>query len=307
MYDNLYDTIIIGGGPAGLTAALYCARSSIKTLIIEGEGYGGQIASSPRVENYPGYKVISGNELTAQLFDQAMEFGAETEYATVEKIVKQDNIFVVTADGTDYATKTVIIATGVKKRKLGLPNEEDLNGEGVSYCATCDGAFYKGSDVAVVGGGSTALTDVIFLAKYCRKVYLVHRRSEFRGEVRLVKLLQELPNVEFVLDSTVDSLIGESSLEAIEVKNVRDGAIRRLDVKGVFVAVGQVADNGIFKDIIKLDDSGYVIAGEDCLTSQPGIFVAGDCRTKSVRQLTTATSDGTVAAISACEYVSSFI
>lgn len=303
MYDKMYDTIIIGGGPAGLTAALYCARASAKTLVFEGEGYGGQIAASPRVENYPGFKAVSGNELTSYLYDQALEFGAETEYAAVEKVEATEEGFVVTADGNNYMAKTVIIATGVKKRKLGLDNEEDLIGEGVSYCATCDGAFFKNMDVAVVGGGSTALTDAVFLAKYCRKVYLVHRRNEFRGEIRLVESLKKLSNVEFVLSCVPHKLVGTNSLEALEVKSTEDESIRRLDVRGVFVAVGQIPDNEIFKDLIELDQNGYIVAGEDCKTSRPGIYAAGDCRAKTVRQLTTATADGTVAAVNACEFI----
>lgn len=307
MYETVYDTIIIGGGPAGLTAALYCSRAGLRTMLFEGEGYGGQIAASPRVENYPGYKVISGNDLISHLYDQAMEFGTETEYAQVEAIRKENAFFVVTADGTEYVAKTVILATGVKNRRLGLANEEDLLGCGISYCATCDGAFFKDLDVAVAGGGSTALTDAIFLAKYCRKVYLIHRRSEFRGEIRLVKILSELPNVEFVLDSTVEELVGDTALKAVVVKNKNDGQLTRIDVSGLFVAIGQIANNEKFKDLIALDESGYIIAGEDCRTSVSGIFAAGDCRQKSIRQLTTATSDGTIAAVNACEFIGSSI
>ena len=303
MYEKLYDTIIIGGGPAGLTAALYCSRAGLKTLLFEGEGYGGQIASSPRVENYPGYKVISGNDLTSHLYDQAMEFGTESEYAVVDSIRKEDSVFIVSAEETEYAAKTVILATGVKNRRLGLDKEEDLLGSGISYCATCDGAFYKNLDVAVVGGGSTALTYAVFLAKYCRKVYLVHRRNEFRGEVRLVKILEDLPNVEFILDSTVEELVGDTTLEAIVVKNKNDGQFTRIDVSGLFVAIGQIANNDKFKDLIALDENGYIIAGEDCRTSVNGIFAAGDCRQKSIRQLTTATADGTIAAVNAIEYI----
>lgn len=303
MYDKVYDTIIIGGGPAGLTAALYCSRADAKTLLFEGEGYGGQIAASPRVENYPGFKAVSGNELTSYLYDQALEFGTETEYATVEKVEASGDLFAVTADGNQYMAKTVIIATGVKKRKLGLDGEDDLIGEGISYCATCDGAFFKNLDVAVVGGGSTALTDAVFLAKYCRKVYLVHRRNEFRGEIRLVEALKKLPNVEFVLSCVPHKLVAENGLEALEVKNTVDDSIKALNVSGIFVAVGQIPDNEIFKGLIDLDESGYILAGEDCKTSKPGIFAAGDCRAKTVRQLTTATADGTVAAVNACEYI----
>lgn len=303
MSDKMYDTIIIGGGPAGLTAALYCARASARTLLFEGEGYGGQIAASPRVENYPGFKAVSGNDLTSYLYDQALEFGAETEYAAVEKVERVQGGFAVTADGNTYTTKTIIIATGVKKRKLGLDNEDDLIGEGVSYCATCDGAFFKNTDVAVVGGGSTALTDAVFLAKYCRKVYLVHRRNEFRGEIRLVEALKKLDNVEFILNYVPYKLVGTDSLKSFEVRNTIDGSIKNLDVRGVFVAVGQIPDNEIFKDLIELDENGYIAAGEDCKTSVPGIYAAGDCRTKTVRQLTTATADGTVAAVNACEFI----
>ena len=266
--------------------------------------YGGQITVSPKVENYPGIASVSGAEFSMNLLDQAMNLGAETELEQVKGIRQEDGIKIIETGGKEYPCRTVIIATGVTHRHLGLEKEEKLLGAGVSYCATCDGAFFKGKDVAVIGGGNTALQDADFLSNYCNKVYLVHRRDEFRGEAGLVEPLKKKENVEFVLSAVVKDIVGENVVEGLILNNKKTDEDFQLSVSGVFVAIGQVPKNEVFADAVKLDDFGFVLAGEDCLTSAPGIFAAGDCRTKEVRQLTTAAADGAVAALAACSYIS---
>lgn len=300
----MYDIGIIGGGTAGMTAAVYGQRAGKRTVIIEGMNYGGQITVSPKVENYPGIASVSGAEFSMNLLDQAMNLGAETELEQVKGIRQEDGIKIIEAGEKEYPCRTVIIATGVTHRHLGLEKEEKLLGAGVSYCATCDGAFFKGRDVAVIGGGNTALQDADFLSNYCNKVYLVHRRDEFRGEAGLVEPLKKKENVEFVLNAVVKDIVGENVVEGLILNNKKTGEDFQITVSGVFVAIGQVPENEAFADAVKLDDSGFVLAGEDCLTSAPGIFAAGDCRTKEVRQLTTAAADGAVAALAACSYIS---
>ncbi len=300
----MYDIGIIGGGTAGMTAAVYGQRAGKRTVIIEGMNYGGQITVSPKVENYPGIASVSGAEFSMNLLDQAMNLGAETELEQVTGIREENGIKVIETEGKEYSCRTVIIATGVTHRHLGLEKEEKFLGAGVSYCATCDGAFFKGKDVAVIGGGNTALQDADFLSNYCNKVYLVHRRDEFRGEAGLVEPLKRKENVEFVLSTVVKDIVGEQVVEGLILNNKKTGEDFRIPVSGVFVAIGQVPKNEMFTDVIKLDDSGFVLAGEDCVTSAPGVFAAGDCRTKEVRQLTTAAADGAVAALAACGYIS---
>ena len=299
----MYDIGIIGGGTAGMTAAIYGQRAGKRTVIIEGGTFGGQITSSPNVENYPGIASVSGSAFSMNLLDQAMKLGAEAEVERVTGIRDEGAVKVIETTGKEYPCRSVIIATGVTHRHLGVPGEERLTGSGVSYCATCDGAFFRGRDVAVIGGGSTALQDAEFLSNYCRKVYLVHRRDEFRGEESIVKRLRQKENIEFVLSATVKEIVGDSAVEGVSLNNKRTGEEFRLDVAGVFVAVGQIPQNELFADVVKLDGSGFILAAEDCVTSHPGIFAAGDCRTKEVRQLTTAAADGAVAALAACKYV----
>ncbi len=299
----MQDIIIIGAGTAGLSAAIYGLRAGKTVLILEEKNYGGQIINTPEVENYPGIKNISGFEFATNLYEQAVNLGAKVVYQKAEKIInKSDFKIVVTSEG-EYECASVIIATGAKNRPLGLPKEKEFIGAGVSYCATCDGAFFRGKDVAVVGGGNTALEDASFLSNYCNKVYIIHRRNEFRGEDKLVDRLSSRDNVEFVMDSRVVSLEGESKLEAIQVENIKTGEFKTLEVSGIFVAIGQMPANEAFADLIDLDDLGYVCATEDCKTKVSGIFTAGDCRTKAVRQLTTAAADGAVAGLCASEYV----
>lgn len=301
--ENIYDIGIIGGGTAGMTAAIYGQRAGKKTIIIESSTFGGQITSSPNVENYPGIASVSGSEFSMNLLDQAVKLGAETAMEQVTGISDDGGVKVIGTAGKDYRCRSVILATGVTHRHLGVPNEERLTGAGVSYCATCDGAFFRGRDVAVVGGGSTALQDAEFLSDYCRKVYVIHRRDEFRGEDAIVRRLEEKQNVEFILSATVREIIGDTTVERLILNSKKTRKEFKLEVSGVFIAVGYIPNNGMFSDVVKLDENGFIAAGEDCLTSHPGIFAAGDCRTKEVRQLTTAAADGAVAALAACKYI----
>lgn len=298
----MYDIAIIGAGPAGMTAAIYARRANKTVLIIEAKTYGGQIVNALDIENYPTAEHISGFDFATKMYEQVKKMDAEVVFTTAKKInnlgvVKE----IVTDDGT-YTAKTVIIATGLENRPLGL-GEEKMIGRGISYCATCDGAFYKGKTVAVAGGGNTALSDVLVLADLAEKVYLIHRRTEFRGEAKLVEQVKNRANVELVLDSEVEKLEGEKRLEAVEVKNKND-EVRRILVDGLFVAVGQMPKNENFADVIEVDEAGYILADESCETNVAGIFVAGDNRKKEVRQLVTATSDGAVAALKAVQYLS---
>ena len=299
----MYDIGIIGGGTAGLTAAIYGQRAGKKTVVLEHMNYGGQIVSSHKVENYPAIASISGAEYSMNLLNQAMNLGAEAAMEEVTGIRDEDGYKVIETNGKEYECKTVIIATGVTHRHMGMEKEIKLTGAGVSYCATCDGAFFRGKDVAVVGGGNTALQDADFLSNYCNKVYLVHRRDEFRGDNSLVETLKTRENVEFVLSATVNDINGENFVEGLNLHNKKTDEDFDIAVSGVFVAIGQIPQNQLFADTVKLDDYGFILATEDCLTSHPGIFVAGDCRTKEVRQLTTAAADGAVAALAACKYI----
>ncbi len=301
----MHDIVIVGAGVAGLSAAIYGLRAGKSVLLFEEKTYGGQIINTPEIENYPGIKKVSGFEFATNLYEQATELGAEVKYEKVLGVIDNSDKKIVKTDSGEYETKAVILATGAKNRPLGIDREQELIGAGVSYCATCDGAFFRGKDVAVVGGGNTALEDAQFLSNYCNKVYVIHRRDSFRGETKHVDVLKSKPNVEFVLDSNVTKLIGEERLEAIEVSNKKTGDKQEISVAGVFVAIGQMPDNEAFDELVATDDYGYIEAGEDCKTGTEGIYVAGDCRTKTVRQLTTAAADGAVAALAACEYLQS--
>ena len=302
----MYDIVIVGAGPAGLTAAIYASRARKSVVVIEKESFGGQIILSPGVENYPGVVgSISGADLASNLLDKAMEFGAVTEFDNVVSIEKTENGFVCHGEYGDYEGKALILATGAHHKKLGIDGEEKLTGRGVSYCAVCDGAFFKEKTTCVIGGGSTALADALLLSELCEKVYLIHRRDEFRGEAHVVERLREKENVEFVLSSSPTAFIGEDSLTAVRVKDLVSEDEKLITCNGAFVAVGQAPDMDIFKNLIELNNGGYAKSGESCVTVTPGVFVAGDCREKSIRQLTTAVSDGTVAALAACDYVDS--
>lgn len=301
----MYDIIIVGGGPAGLTAALYALRAGKTALIIEKSAFGGQITWSPKVENFPTIESISGTELADRLMEQAMNQGAEMELDEVTEIVLDGDVKrVKTEFGGEFEAKAIIIATGAKPRMLGIEREAELVGSGVCFCAVCDGAFYKNHPVAVNGGGNSALQDAMLLSDTCSKVYLIHRRDAFRGEAKLVEALREKDNVEFVLNSSITALHGEGELCGITVTD-NEGAQREIAVDGLFVAIGHAPDNGIFAHLMELDEGGYAASGEECKTKTPGVFVAGDCRRKSVRQLTTAVADGSSAALAACNYIDS--
>lgn len=298
----MVDIIVIGAGTAGLTAAVYGLRAGKSVMVFEEKMYGGQIVNTPSVENFPGFKNISGFEFAGKLYEQATGLGMEYRNERVIEIkVSDGNIKTVVTEKGVYECKAVIIATGAKNRHLGLDKEEEFTGRGVSYCATCDGAFFRGKEVAVAGGGNTAIEDALFLSNYCSRVYVIHRREEFRGDKKGVDRLADKDNVEFVLNSTVEEILGENGLEGVRVKNRAENTEKVISVSGLFIAVGQVPDNDRFKNVAKLDEKGYIIAGEDCRTGTDGIFAAGDCRTKSVRQLVTASSDGAVAGLAAAE------
>ncbi len=300
----MYDIIVVGAGPAGLTAALYARRADKSVLVIEKETFGGQITYSPRVENYPGFSVMSGNEFAEKLIDQVTDQGAEIELDTVTAIEGKAGDFTVHGESDDYKAKAVIIAAGSKHRQLGLPKENELIGEGVSYCAVCDGAFYREKTVAVIGGGNTALQEAIALSEGCSHVYVVQNLDFLTGEERLQKDIEQKDNITVILGRVVKELLGEGSMTGIVIAD-NDGNEETLELDGIFVAIGQKPENEPFKNVLDLDEWGYIVSGEDCLPAgaTQGIFVAGDCRTKKIRQVTTATGDGAVAALAACRFV----
>jgi len=304
----MYDIIIIGAGTAGLTAAIYGRRSGKNVLVIEKLSYGGQIINTPEIENYPGIQKISGFEFATALNKQAKDLGAEIVSGDVTGVSANgpDNAsFTVETGKAKYEGSKVIIATGSKNRPLGLEHEKEWIGKGISYCATCDGMFFRGKTVAVAGGGNTALEDAAFLSNYCEKVYLIHRRNELRGEQKLQDNLREKENVEFVLNVAIDGIDGQDRLSSINVSDKETGEKRNIPIDGLFIAIGQMPQNEVFVPLVELDDKGYIIAGEDCKTKTPGVFVAGDNRVKEVRQLVTAASDGAAAATEAVKYLNS--
>ena len=298
----MYDIIIIGAGPAGLTAAIYAKRASKKVLVLEAKNYGGQIINTIDIENYPTEEHISGFDFATRLYNQAKNLNAEIIFEKVVNINDLGKEKEVETTKNTYKTKTVIIATGRENRKLGIEREDELVGKGVSYCATCDGAFYKEKSVAVVGGGNTALEDALYLSDIVNRVYLIHRRDEFRGDATTVNHLKEKENVEIIYNSKVTKLNASDQLESIEVIN-KDGSKRNIEVACLFIAIGQIPENQNFSKLININDEGYIIANENCHTNIDGIFVAGDNRVKEVRQLVTATSDGAVAATEAIKYI----
>ncbi len=297
----MYDILIVGGGVAGLTAAVYARRAGRTALVLEGVGLGGQIAASHLVENYPGLASVSGGELSDALAAQAEALGAEVKYGQITGAEKTAQGFCLTAGKQKYEGHALILCTGAKHRKLGLDREDDYVGRGVSYCATCDGAFFREKAVAVVGGGDSALQSALFLSQLCSSVTLIHRRAEFRAQRAYVDAAQARENIHFLLNAQVTALQGEARLTAVTVKE--GDQEHTLAVDGLFIEVGQSPDNGPFAALAELDEGGYFAAGEDCLTQTPGVFVAGDCRAKTLRQLTTATADGSVAATAACRWL----
>ena len=305
--DIMYDIVVVGAGTAGLSAAIYGVRAGKSVLVLEGASYGGQIINTPEIENYPAIKKTSGFEFATDLFNQAKDLGAEVKYEKVTGISLEGNIKKVKTDKEEYDAKSVILATGAKNRPLGLPNEKKLVGSGVSYCATCDGMFYRGKVVAVNGGGNTAIEDATFLANVASKVYVIHRRDEFRAEEAVVAALKKKDNVEFILNSNIVEIKEESfAVSGVVVEDKNTHEKREIAVDGLFVAIGQVPDNTAFAQVVELDKAGYIVAGEDCKTMTEGIFAAGDGRTKEVRQLVTAAGDGAVAGIAAAKYCESF-
>lgn len=300
----MYDVIIIGGGPAGLTAALYLERALKEVLVLETSSPGGQILTTDKIDNYPGLPGVSGYEYSHALYKQAKDMGAEFAFERAIEINDKGKTKEVKTEKNTYKAKAVIIATGADNRKLGLPNEEKLVGKGISYCATCDGAFYKKKIVAVNGGGNTALEEAIYLSKLATKVYLIYRQGEFtKAEKKLIKQVEKTENIEVIFNTIVTKLNEKNNkLTSIEITTKGEDP-KDLEVSGLFVAVGHVPENENFAKLITTDEAGYIIATEDCLTNVPGIFAAGDNRVKEVRQLTTATADGTVAATNAIKYL----
>ena len=302
----MYDIVVVGGGPAGMTAALYALRNGKSVVVIEKEGFGGQITHSPKVENYPGYTSLSGNELADHMMAQIMEQGADIEIATVCGIAPREGGWSVqTDDGTAFEGKSVIIATGVKHRMLGLPGEDELVGEGISFCAVCDGDFYTGREVIMVGGGNSALQEAILLSDKCAKVTIVQDLPFLTGEKRLQEVLAGRDNVSVIVGQKVEEILTNEngSFKGIRIVSKESGESREVLADGMFVAIGLIPENKPFEALADLNAYGYFDSGEDCATKTPGIFVAGDCRSKAIRQVTTACADGAVAALSACRYI----
>ena len=302
------DIIIIGAGPAGMTAALYALRADKSVLLLEKENFGGQITFSPRLENYPTIMEISGSEFANLLLEQVIAHGAEIELAEATEIKDMGDYKTVCTEYGDFDGKTVIIATGSKHRHLGLEGEEELIGSGISFCAVCDGSFFADKCVAVIGGGNTALQEAVMLSDICKKVTVIQNLSFMTGEKRLLSILESKPNVEMIFNTVVSGLESSNGeLCAINIKNTESNEERRFELDGMFVAIGQAPENEAFRSISALNEYGYIIADESCLTDTAGLFVAGDCRTKRVRQVTTASADGAIAALAACRYIDGLI
>lgn len=299
----MIDIIIIGAGTAGMTAALYALRNGKSVLILERSGIGGQIANSPRVENFPSIKSISGSEFSENLFNQITDLGVQFEFENVVKIDKFNNYFNVITESNEFMCKSVIIAVGVNHRCINLPREQELTGKGISYCAVCDGPFYQGETVALVGNGNTAMQYAILLSNYCKKVYLCNLFDYFCGDNALEKTLKNKDNVEIINNVCLKEFVGENELQSLVFENTNSNEKLNLAVKGAFIAIGQVPNNKQFGNLVDLDNEGYIIADESCRTKTEGLFVAGDCRTKKTHQLTTAVADGAVASLNACEYI----
>ena len=301
----MYDIIVVGGGPAGMTAALYARRNGKTVLVIEKTGFGGQITHSPRVENYPGTLSMSGNEFADKTLDQILSQGAEIEFEKVISVLPQDGHWIVsTEEGSSFESRTVILASGVKHRMLGLEGENELVGEGISFCAVCDGDFYSGKTVCVAGGGNSALQEAILLADKCHEVIMLQDLAFFTGEETLQKVLFSRSNVRsFTGVKITDLLVENGELKGVRILKNETGSSETIPCDGLFVAIGLIPENDAFADLADLNSYGYFDSDENCLTKTPGIFVAGDCRSKNVRQLTTAVADGATAALAACRYI----
>ena len=299
----MYDIVIVGAGPAGLTAALYARRMGKTVLVLEKSTFGGQITFSPKVENYPGTMQMSGNEFADRLVEQVLAQGADIEMETVTAVEDRGTVKLVITEEGSHECRSVIIAAGVRHRQLGLPRENEFVGAGISYCAVCDGAFYKGQHVAVIGGGNSALQEAILLAETCSKVIIVQNLPFLTGEQSLQDVLATRKNIEVILGTVVTGLTGESELTGLELRKEESGETSTLSVDGMFVAIGLEPVNEAFRDVAALDERGYLDTDEACVTNTPGVFVAGDCRRKGVRQITTAIADGATAALAACRYL----
>ncbi|MBQ4062432.1 MAG: thioredoxin-disulfide reductase [Christensenellaceae bacterium] len=300
----MYDIAIIGGGPAGLTAGIYAARAGHSAIVIEKNYPGGQIVTTHLMENYPGFpEGISGYDFGERVKEQAERFGVEIITAEVLGVLQFNGYRVVKTDDADVECRALIIASGAAPRKLGLDGEDKFTGAGISYCATCDGAFFKGREVCVVGGGDTALEDALYLANIAKKVYLIHRRNEFRAQSVLVERAKAAQNIEFLLEREPVGILGGFDFEGLELKNKATGEVEQLKADGCFLAIGYVPDTAFLGSVVNVDRFGYIIAGEDTKTGANGIFAAGDVRTKKLRQVVTAVSDGAAAALAASEYV----
>ncbi len=298
----MYDIIVVGGGPAGLVAALYSCRAGKSVLVIEKATFGGQITYSPKVENIPGFTELSGNEFAEKLVDQVLSQGADFEMCEVLAVENGETKRVIT-DGGEFEGRAVIIATGARHRLMGLPGEEKLIGNGISFCAVCDGAFYKGKNVGVVGGGNSALQEALLLSELSSRVTIVQNLDFLTGEQKLIEQVNQKENIEVLCGYTVTAVKGDDELYGISIKNEQSGEIADIDLDGLFVAIGLVPQNNAFNNVLELDDRGYAVADETCTGVSEGIFVAGDCRTKKIRQVATAASDGAIAALAACDYI----
>lgn len=297
------DLIIIGAGTAGLTAAIYGVRAGLSVEVIENNIYGGQIINTASVDNYPGMPGVSGINLANTLYEQAQELGAQFAFTNIHSMNLTADPKEIITDGGALTAKAVVIAAGASPTRLGVAGEDRLTGAGVSYCAACDGAFHKGRDVVVVGGGNTAVEDALVLSGMCRRVYLVHRRKEFRAEKHMLEQLRKRDNIEWRLNAVISEIEGDRAVEGVRVTDLPSGTQSVLEVSGIFIAIGSAPNNGLLQEDLQMDSNGYIVAGEDCATNLPGVFVAGDIRTKKVRQLVTAASDGAVAALAAAEYI----
>lgn len=298
----MYDIIIVGAGPAGLTAAIYARRAGKTVLVLEKDTFGGQVTFSPKLENYPGFQEISGNELAQRMLEQALSLGADIDIDTVTG-VRSGDVKTIVGESGSYEAKSVIIAAGARHRRLHLPNEEALIGNGISFCAVCDGAFYQGQHVAVIGGGNTALQEIALLSDVCSRVTVVQNLAALTGEEKMIRSLAAKTNIDYLYQTIVTGYEGEDALTALQLLNTETSETSRLVVDGAFLAIGTAPDNGAFADVAELDGAGYIVAGESGETKTPGVFVAGDCRTKAYRQVATAISDGAAAALNACRYL----
>ncbi len=299
----MYDVIIVGAGPAGMTAGIYASEARKKVLMFEMERYGGQIVNADKVKNYPGFTEISGYDLATLLYNQVKNLDIEVKFEEVIKIEDNKDYKEITTNKGNYKAKSVIIAAGAKARRLGIENEENLIGKGISYCATCDGMFFKDKIVAINGGGNTAIDDALYLSNICKKVYLIYRKKDFKIDNVNLSILKKKDNVEFIMNSTIVDIIGKEKLEKIVIKNNDNDKNEEMNVDGLFIAIGYIPVSNMCENLIDIDEKGYILSTEECKTNIDGIFVAGDIRKKEIRQLTTACSDGTVAALNACKYL----